>query len=136
MRDGLFIPHNSVPQWQRHVTNKFFKTSLSRTSTKLIFTQVIWSIQWPCQQVQCFIKTCWLTFFILNRPLFIHRTNFLQFFLTITMSTRLVKGKSLLLLHPLFRGLRCQDFDLYLDLWISEMVSGLLLSYFYYDCTL
>lgn len=24
MRDALFIPHNSVPQWQRHVTNNFF----------------------------------------------------------------------------------------------------------------
>lgn len=31
-------------------------TRISRTSIKLIFTQVLWSIQLHCQQVQCFIR--------------------------------------------------------------------------------
>lgn len=59
-----------------------FGTRISRTSIKLIFKQVLWSIQWPCLQVQCFIKTHsdWRFSYSLDHYFYIRLTTGSSFF--------------------------------------------------------
>lgn len=119
------------------VTNKqVVGKRISRTSIKIIFSRVLWSIQWPCQQVQCFMKTHagWSYSYLLDTG----RTSVSFFFsITLTMSTRRVRpiGMRCLLLFLcsfsylyLIRGPCCSALNVYFFIWIFKMVRSSFLS--------
>lgn len=64
------------------LNTKMFLNEASWTSIKIIFTQVLWSIQWPCLQVQCFIKTHsdWRFSYSLDHYFYIRLTTGSSFF--------------------------------------------------------
>lgn len=59
---------------------QFLKKQPTNKQLEIIFTQILWSVQWPCQQLQRYIQTHADWFFILVRPLLKHWTDYEFFF--------------------------------------------------------